>query len=119
MFPYDGYLQLAKDLSKKSDGACLRSAVSRAYYACFHLVKDYAEKHNESFAENSLVHDQVRAFLNNNADLNLQSIGKKQSLLKKARMACDYDKGIRDISKLATVAMLDAEQIFSVIKSQK
>ena len=119
MFPYDGYLQLAKDLARKSDEAHLRSSVSRAYYACFHLVKEYAEKRGETFTESGLVHDQVRAFLNNSSDLNLQSIGKKQSLLKKDRMICDYNNKLRDVSKLAVTAIMNAEQIFSVIKSQK
>lgn len=118
MFPYDGYLQLAKDLTKKSDEAYLRSSVSRAYYACFHLVKDYAEKQGEYFKGSSLVHDEVIAFLNNNTDPVLQSIGPTQSRLRSDRTTCDYKK-VRNLSSITPTAISNAERIFSVIKSKK
>ena len=118
MFPYDGYLALAKKLASDNDEACLRSAVSRAYYACFHLVKDYAEKlTGTTFALDGIAHKQVTDFLNQSTDANLQALGSVQARLRIRRAACDYDKTIANISGCAQVSIKDAESIFSKVKA--
>ena len=117
MFPYDGYLTLAKKLASDRDEACLRSAVSRAYYACFHLVKDYAEKLTGTiFAPDASAHKEVTDFLNQNTNADLRALGSVQIRLRYRRADCDYQKTIANISGCAQASIKDAESIFSKIK---
>ncbi|MEK7092828.1 MAG: hypothetical protein AAB907_04345 [Patescibacteria group bacterium] len=117
MFPYDGYLALAKKLASDKDEARLRSAVSRAYYACFHLVKGYAEKLTRTtFAPDARVHKEIIDFLNQNIDADLRALGSVQTRLRYRRADCDYQKTIANISGCAQASIKDAESIFSKIK---
>lgn len=117
MFPYDGYLVLAKKLASDKDEACLRSAVSRAYYACFHLVKDYAENLTRTtFAPDARAHKEITDFLNQNTNADLRALGSVQTRLRYRRADRDYQKTIANISGCAQASIKDAESIFSKIK---
>jgi hypothetical protein len=43
LFDFKEYLTLATELAARNDDAALRTSVSRAYYAAFHLANDRAE----------------------------------------------------------------------------
>ena len=115
MFPCREYLQLAEEWSRKPDEAHQRCAVSRAYYACFHRVKEFAEQKGESFGASGLAHDEVSAFLNNNPDRELQLLGTMQARLKRNRRVCDYEAMVRNVSGIAAKSLLDAGRIFEVV----
>lgn len=117
MFPYNEYLQLAKQWATASDEASLRCSVSRAYYACFHLIKAFAEKDpNIHFSTDGIVHKQIVDFLKNNPDSNMKMLGIKQDRLRNRRTSCDYEKTIKNISGCTKACILDADSIFNEIK---
>ncbi len=118
MFPYNEYLQLAKQWATENDEAHMRCAVSRAYYACFHFAKEFAEKKGEIFKGTGFDHDIVIAFLGNNPDGDISVLSSTQIRLKKDRIKSDYYKSIQNIKSITEKAILNAENIFSVLKNK-
>mgnify|MGYP001580001985 CR=1 FL=1 len=116
MFPYNEYLQLAKQWATASDEASLRCSVSRAYYACFHLIKVFAEKDGKIFKTDGVAHKEVVDFLKNNLDPNIKMLGVRQDRLRNRRTACDYEKTIKNISGCTKACIMDADSIFNEIK---
>ncbi len=116
MFPCNEYLKLAKEWANTSDEAHLRCAVSRAYYACFNLIKEYGEQNNVIFSKTGNAHNEVIEFLKNNTDPKIRLLYKHQKRLKKNRAECDYEKMVIGIERKVGFAIKKAEKIFSVIK---
>ncbi len=116
MFPCNEYLKLAKEWANASDEAYLRCAISRAYYACFNLIKEYGEQNNVRFSKKGIAHNEVIKFLKNNTDPKIKSLYRIQERLRKNRAECDYDKKVVGINIKARKAIIESNKIFSVIK---
>lgn len=120
MFPCDGYLQLAKSLATNNDESCLRSAVSRAYYASLHKSIKFAEGRGFKFSGKGKaeIHGEVVGYFKYNCgSIIFMSIGAKLGRLRKNRNDCDYEENIVNIKKLSESALLEAKEIFSGIKT--
>jgi uncharacterized protein (UPF0332 family) len=117
MFNWDDYLKLAKDLiipdiQRKSDEACLRTAVSRAYYSAYHKALKYATKKGYSRPKiNS--HKALIDFLANDNDKEIKAISAKLSIIKKDRVRCDYDDNINIYKINPSKVIKIAEEIIS------
>ncbi len=114
MFPCDGYLELAKKLAVVDDESCMRSAVSRAYYASLHKSIKLAESNGASFRckGTSEIHREVVDYFIYNNKLIFSFVGAKLGRLKKSRNECDDDDNVKNIKKTAENAIIDAEEIF-------
>lgn len=114
MFPCDGYLQLAKKLAVVDNESCMRSAVSRAYYASFHKSIKLAEDNGVTFLwkGKSEIHQKVANYFRHHSNTFFRSLGIKLDRLRRSRNKCDYDDDIRNIKKTAENAIIDAEEIF-------
>jgi uncharacterized protein (UPF0332 family) len=136
MFDWEEFRLLASDLLLQADNseqkeAALRSVVSRAYYASFHVADDYLQKTgkypstlgNNAPAEGS--HKRViDVFIKNTANPTWVEIGKGLRRLKDARQWADYNSwdhtGIGEEFKNTRAIALrvkDAEKIIKLIKS--
>ncbi len=118
MFPYDGYLRLAKKLSTFVDNeACLRSAVSRAYYASLYKSIRFAEGKGATFLckGKSEIHREVVDYFKYNGDIFFDLVSAELGRLRKDRNNCDYDDNVKNIKKTAENAIIDAEAIFNKI----
>lgn len=118
MFPYDDYLQLARDLAIKKDEASQRSAVSRAYYASFHKCKIYAEDTGFQFprmrdGRKANIHEEVGIFFEKFEDGDLVSVGANLRRLKTIRNKCDYDSVVSRLENKTEDALVKADNIFN------
>ncbi len=96
-FNWRDYLRLAEDLCEKSTEAHYRTAVSRAYYAIFNILKIKAgyRKSDGSFHQDfintlKIADDNIVDKLNISAG-NLRDIGFDLDTLRKERNFADYD----------------------------
>lgn len=116
MFPCDGYLKLAQELAVRTDEACLRSAVSRAYYASLHNSIKFAESKGIRFSckGTARIHTEIRDCFKNHSGIDFYAVGLKLGRLLNSRGDCDYKDNIKDIKKIAENAIMDAEEIFKL-----
>ena len=114
MFPYDGYLQLAKKLAVVNDEACMRSAVSRAYYASLHKSIKFAEDNGAKFLCKGKpeIHREVVDYFKYRDSIVFNLVGVKLGRLRRSRNNCDYDDDVKNIKKTAANAIIDTEDIF-------
>jgi len=115
MFNWDDYLKLAKDLilpeiKRRSDEACLRTAVSRAYYAAYNKVERYARVHGYAPPKENK-HEALIKFFAMNNDQNMKIISAKLGIVKKDRVRCDYYDNIYQINPSKVIKI--AEEIIS------
>lgn len=93
------YLQLADEWAQSDNSATLRSAVDRAYYAAFLIVRDeLTNKGYGSFAASSRVHGQVsRSLVKVHREL-----GERLANLRRARNALTYETGATELPESQT-----------------
>ncbi|MFZ3073879.1 MAG: hypothetical protein WA093_01985 [Minisyncoccales bacterium] len=124
MFDWNNYLVLAENLlSPKDDGtydeACLRTAVSRAYYAVFHCARDFAINKNNILLQDIKLqkhteHTSLQEFFSGDTDLRYKQIGADLSRLHKKRVDCDY-KNYQITEGSAKFSVKSAKDILSKI----
>lgn len=117
MFPCDGYLQLAKNLSVINDEASLRSAVSRAYYASYHKAKIFAQNSGIKFSsgKRSEIHQEVINFLRSHKNEDIALLSLELDRLRNNRNKCDYADKVKGVAREALNAIVGAEKIFNNI----
>lgn len=138
MFDWNNYLKLAEELSKPhinidSNEACLRSAVSRAYYAVYHKAKKTAENKDSSLLKEIKSepvsdvrggdrrrgdHEVIAEFWSRYSGCVFSDIGLNLGRLHKERVKCDYyDKVDENINKNVIKTIENAKEILSKIPS--
>jgi hypothetical protein len=119
-FDWRELLALARDLagysgSSYSTEAASRTSVSRAYYAAFCYVRDYAEsKLSFQRARKARDHGELRKHLR---DLGAPWDGISDCLedLYKWRVLCDYEDNIQNLDSLVSNAIDTAEKIIQSV----
>jgi len=122
MFDWSDYLKLAEKLKTQSilREACLRSSVSRAYYAIYHIALDYAVsgKITPKFKpkKGGSEHRRLAKYYRksgtcvNNRDV--VQVGLSLGRIFNKRIECDYENIIRgNVSDLVELSFLEIEKI--------
>ena len=97
MFDWNNFLVLADNLLRsEGDEACLRSAVSRAYYAVYHRAQMFAISKNNILLQDIIrtehsKHLSLQKFFIDDSDPSLRQLGVNLSRLHKKRVKCDYE----------------------------
>lgn len=123
MFDWKGYLDLANKLIKQDinvliNEACWRSAVSRAYYACFHKARTFAYSQGFQPPPKQKLwkeHKEIPHFLIKQVNSNLKKVGVDLKRLSKNRRDCDYEPLVKNIKSLAESSVMIASKIFQGI----
>ncbi len=128
MFDWYDYLKLAKKLKQQSvrtilKEAYLRSTVSRAYYALYHIALDYAcsGKIQPVFkpTKKGLDHVSLAGYYRERgrgmSDYDIVKIGVELGRLYNNRKKCDYDNSVGNIEKVATVSLGGVESALNFI----
>lgn len=89
MDPRD-FLDIAKKLSDGSTAAEYRTAVSRAYYATFHVGAAFLKDIGCPISTGPQAHGEVRNDLSNCGDAELAGVGSQLADLHKKRIIADY-----------------------------
>lgn len=129
-FDWNGYLDMAKNLKARSDGqgeeneyeTMRRVAISRAYYAVYHLAVDYAKAHfsyTPSQGGANQYHADIRAeYQRRIGNPAHQAIRGMLFQLHKARKDCDYNAdGLGNIEALLGSVIIQADRIRETLGS--
>jgi uncharacterized protein (UPF0332 family) len=85
------FLTLAVQLSKESTEAAWRSAVSRAYYAVFHVARDLLAVLGFTVPYGDRAHSYLWMRLSNSSDPDIEDAGAALNTLRQNRNRSDYD----------------------------
>ena len=89
MDPRD-FLEVAKKLSQGDTAAEYRTAISRAYYATFHVGVSFLKDIDCLISAGPQAHGEVRNDLSNCGDAELAGVGSQLADLHKKRIIADY-----------------------------
>lgn len=83
-----------------------RTAISRAYYAVFHVGLNLLKEMDFNIARNSSSHEEVTRHFNNSGDNDLIKAGSKINDLRTRRLHADYELNRKDVEKKQNSKML-------------
>jgi uncharacterized protein (UPF0332 family) len=111
-FPWKEYLSLAQELSRRTEEACHRSAISRAYYAAFHAARAYVREHHpaEHLPGGPEDHGRVWRILETSGRLGSR-MGRLGKDLRRWRNQADYETSVAGLPRLVERAVVDAGEI--------
>ncbi len=117
MTPFDwrAYLTLALKLASEPDEASRRSAISRAYYACYGLATTYALR--QGFSHVVVTHDRIWEWhlrLGDPSGGRINEIGKR---IKNSRIAADYRADDDHVASRAGLICLWADQLVALLQA--
>lgn len=130
-FDWDSYLTLAKTLKTETVGSVAsseteakrRSAISRAYYAMYHLGVVYA-KNNLGYSPvtsgPNQAHSEIQGVYRRQfGSVQLQEIKPILYRLHKARKDCDYEeKDLGNLEVLLESIVIDADRMKAILATQ-
>jgi uncharacterized protein (UPF0332 family) len=118
-FDWRGYLTLARELAAgEPDEARARSAISRAYYAAFHVARIYQrdERHLPLMGEGRDHERVARAFADDGrADARAKQVGIALDRLIRRRRAADYDGVYRALRGDLSLSLVDAGRVIELV----
>jgi uncharacterized protein (UPF0332 family) len=118
-FLWADYLRVATHLTEHSDAsgfpeACLRSAISRAYYAALNTARNLLQDEwGVEVPETAEIHQFIPNWFMNEDDLNQREIGTVLDRLRDRRRKADYDDEIARPSSLVQRSIADAQLVIS------
>ena len=113
-FLWADYLTVAKHLTEHSDAsdyaeACLRSAISRAYYAALITARNLLRDQGIEVPETAEIHRFVPQWFLAEEDVDQNEISALLKRLRDRRRKADYADEIQKVSSLAKRALTDAQ----------
>lgn len=112
-FDWLDYLELAKEMAARKDEACLRTAVSRAYYGVFCLARDRSSFWNYTDGD---VHKKVIMEYKNSKDSKEKHVGTLLGELREKRNNADYQAEKNISGDFAKRVIIQAETVSTKLK---
>jgi hypothetical protein len=119
-FNWSEFYRLATQLGTQlADEAALRSAVSRAYYATYHLADERRSANNLSLPPipNAGMHLRLWYLFRNHPHASCRKIGIDGDRLRKRRARADYEPVIPNLPSELILAMQEAQSLIRSIAS--
>lgn len=122
-FNWADYLNVARHLKEHSDAsgyseACLRAAISRAYYAALITTRNLLrDQWGIEVPETAEIHLFVPRWFLNEDDENQREIGAILDRLRDRRRKADYDDEIPKVSSLSERSLADAQLVIERIST--
>lgn len=115
----DEFLTLAATLCKSKDAACVRTAVSRAYYAAFLTARDWLSSRRVDVEKLGVAHSQVVNALLASGEPDLEDAGFLLNGLRTLRNDADYqiDTLTHEAPKTAVQSVSDAQEVISTLNA--
>lgn len=117
-FDWHQYLDLARELQRNkqmgsAEEARLRSAVSRAYYAAYHVARKRLEQEGDAGLRwTEQPHAYVWEQFKLSTEQQRREIGTKGQRLKLQRRDADYESTVANWQATTIKAILDSERVF-------
>src|SRR5262245_2996300 len=103
------FLRLAEALLRDhAHAAGWRSAVSRAYYAAHHIIKEFVEATGVYVLRSASAHADVWSHLIDTGDVEMEEVGSQLAKLQADRNRADYNLAKSDIQNAETAAAIVA-----------
>jgi uncharacterized protein (UPF0332 family) len=121
-FDWYQYLVLAEYLYDNRDTfpdreACLRAAISKAYYAAFCSVRNYARDFDRLVLDESAQdHGSVKKHYIRAPDPKNRQVGNSLDRLRDSRNQADYSDAIDKLEELAKAAISQSKQVHTLLK---
>jgi uncharacterized protein (UPF0332 family) len=109
MAPFEFLLLAERLLRNEPHPAGFRSAVSRAYYAAHHCLKDFIESGGVSIDRGANAHADVWNHLADIGDAEIERVGSDLFNLHSERIGADYRLTRRNVESLASASILVAQ----------
>jgi uncharacterized protein (UPF0332 family) len=109
------FLEVARDLASGSREADWRSAVSRAYYAAFHVARLFMEEVGFTVPRADRAHAHIWLRLANSGDPQTSRAGNELKALREVRNLCDYDLRRGVVQAFAVAQVKQAEDLIRVL----
>jgi hypothetical protein len=90
-FDWPEYLTLADELSRRTEEACLRTAISRTYYYVYHLARQRLIENDFIIIRGGNTHKQVWEKFQGDADNRCKKLNDLAKILHDKRKQADYD----------------------------
>jgi len=122
-FLWADYLAVARHLRDHSTAShywegCLRSAISRAYYAALNTARNLLrDQWGIEVPEDASIHTEVPRWFMGEDDVDRREIGVLLDRLRDRRRKADYDDEIPRVSSLVNSSLTDAEIVIDRISS--
>lgn len=122
-FDWENYLNLAKTLTQpgqvvSANEACLRSAISRAYYAAYCQARNLAkQKEGLVLTKTGKDHGIVKNHFKKSPNRHCNKISVKLGRLLNNRKRADYDDTVSELNKLVQDSISEADTIFNLLSS--
>jgi len=122
-FSWADYLIVARHLTEHSTscsyaGGCLRSAISRAYYAALNTTRSLLrDQWGIEVPETAEIHWFVPQWFMNEQDQNQQEIGVLLDRLRDRRRRADYADEVAKASSLAARSLADAQIVIDRVST--
>jgi uncharacterized protein (UPF0332 family) len=115
-FDWSKYLELAEELSKRQDEACLRAAISRAYYSVYNIAKKRDAVSKYRFNNDGNSHDELWDLYDRNSTSGecrrLAFVGKR---LKRRRVEADYISIFARLNEEVPAILEDAKECVGIL----
>ncbi len=116
-FPWADYLAVARHLKEHSTASvysegCLRSAISRAYYAALNTARKLLrDQWGIEVPEDATIHTFIPQWFMGENEVDRQEIGMLLERLRDRRRKADYDDEITKVPSLANISLADAQLV--------
>jgi uncharacterized protein (UPF0332 family) len=115
-FDWEEYLEFAEEqVRRRGNPSAERSAISRAYYAVFHLAKDRYVASGYPLTFRADDHGSVAAWFERSEDREQRRIGINLSRLRQLRRDADYSDTFPGLSREAEAAVELARRLLQAI----
>lgn len=114
-FAWTDYLTLAWTMAMAPDDASRRSAISRAYYACYGVAADYAL--SRGFPHSVVTHDRVWRWYRQMDDPVGWDINTLGHRIKDRRVAADYRAHDGRVASQARIVCGWAEELLALLRT--
>ena len=115
-FRWEEYFILAKELSQKGSEAATRSAISRAYYAAYHVARRHPGSKGAT-ATQSGSHGAVWRALRESSDKNWRKAGNQGRDILENRHKADYDDVVPELVRKMHSTIRMTEEILRLLGS--
>ncbi len=108
-FDWKTYFQLAQELGARTEEACLRSSLSRAYYYVYNIALIRAKQNGFNTIPGESTHKQLWRIYNESPDPDCSQLGQIALRLKQKREKADYEGIYRRIEEEVPAVLQEAQ----------
>jgi uncharacterized protein (UPF0332 family) len=111
------FLTLAHDLAARPEESAWRSAISRGYYAAFHVARHLLEDLGFTVPHADRAHSYLWLRLSNCGEAQIQRAGSELQVLRRSRNEADYDLRAVFTQRFAQARVQTAELLIQTFDS--